>query len=254
MTNLQIRFIKMLDDYGYDVFNTEMIKNTRLFNTSEFNSVINTLSRIGLIIRLERGKFVRSSFAEDYVIANFLASDGGIAYWTALNAHGLTEQFANKTFVQTAMRKNDISKGSRQYKFVKVDKNKLFGYNTYGYGNHQYRMTDVEKTIIDCFDMPRYSGWYQEAIKGFYNAKIYQSKLIKYCKLIKNNSLIKRLGFLADFLQKPEMDKFIEYALKTISKEYVLFEIGGKKEGKYENKWKLVLNIPKDEILEIANS
>jgi predicted transcriptional regulator of viral defense system len=254
MTNLQIKFISLLDDYGYDVFNLEMIRNTNLFHDREINSVIRSLTRNGLLNRIERGKYVRSSFSDDNVIANFMAIDGGIAYWSALNAHGLTEQFANRTFIQTAMAKKDLSDGSRQYKFIKVPEYKLFGYKTYGFGNHTYKMTDVEKTIIDCFDLPQYSGWYQEIIKAFNNATLYQSKMIKYCKLMRNNSLIKRLGFLADFLEKPKMEGFIIYAQDTINRDYSLFEIGNEKEGEYDSKWKLVLNIPRDEILEIANS
>ncbi len=254
MAELQRKFIRMLDDYGYDIFSFDMIRKTNLFSESNITTAIRSLLKTGFIERLERGKFVRSSFSEDYAIANFMAPDGGIAYWTALNALGLTEQFANRTFVQTAMRKKRISGKSRHYEFIKVSESKLFGYKTYGYGNHSYKMTDVEKTIIDCFDMPQYAGWYQETIKGLNNAKLYQSKMIKYCKRMKNNSLIKRLGFLIDFLDKPNMNEFIEYAQRTIDSNYSLFEIGGKKAGEYCSKWKLVLNIPRDEILEIAHS
>ena len=254
MTNLQIKFISLLDDYGYDVFNLEMIRNTNSFHDREINNVIRSLIRNGLLNRIERGKYVRSSFSDDNVIANFMANDGGIAYWSALNAHGLTEQFANRTFVQTAKAKKDLSDRNRQYIFIKVPEYKLFGYKTYGFGNHVYKITDVEKTIIDCFDLPQYSGWYQETIKGFNKAILYQSKMIKYCKSMQNNSLIKRLGFLADFLEKPKMDEFIKYAQSIINTDYSLFEIGGEKEGEYDSKWKLVLNIPRNEIFEIANS
>ena len=183
-----------------------------------------------------------------------MAPDGAIAYWTALNALGLTEQFANRTFVQTALRKKEFIKKGQHFVFVKVPSYKLFGYKTYGHGNHIYKMTDVEKTIIDCFDLPQYCGWYQETIKAFYNAKLYQSKIIKYCKRMKNISLIKRLGFLTEFLEKPNMSEFVEYAQTIIDKNYSLFEIGGEKAGEYDSKWKLVLNISKDEIAEIANS
>lgn len=254
MAELQRKFIRMLDDYGYDVFNFDMIRGTKSFSESNITTAIRSLVKTGYLEHLEKGKYVRSSFSEDHVIANFMAPDGGIAYWTALNAHGLTEQFANRTFIQTAMRKKRISNGSRHFEFIQVPEHKLFGYKNYGYGNHQYKMTDVEKTIIDCFDLPQYAGWYQETIKGLNNAKPYQSKMIKYCKRMKNISLIKRLGFLIDFLEKPNMDKFIEYAQGVINKNYSLFEIGGDKTGEYCSKWKLVLNIPKDEISEIANS
>ena len=254
MAELQRQFTRMLDDFGFDVFNIDMLRKTELFTDQQITTAIWSLSKTGTIVRLEKGKFVRNSYTDDKVIANFMAPDGGIAYWTALNAHGLTEQFANRTFVQTAMRKNSIFEKSRLYEFIKVPKYKLFGYKTYGYGNHQFKMTDVEKTIIDCFDLPRYAGWYHETIKALNNAKLYQSKMIKYCKLMNNMSLIKRLGFLIDFLEKPNMNEFIQYAQNTIDNNYSLFEIGGNKEGEYNSRWKLVLNIPRDEIMEIANS
>jgi len=69
-----------------------------------------------------------------------------------------------------------------------------------------------------------------------------------------NVSLVKRLGFLIEFLNKPNMNDFIEYAQSVVGTNYSLFEIGGEKDGEYNSRWKLVLNIPKDEILEIANS
>jgi len=254
MAELQRQFIRMLNDYGFDVFTLDMLRKTELFTNTQITTAIWSLSKTGTIVRLEKGKYVRDSFFDDKVIANFMAPDGGIAYWTALNAHGLTEQFANRTFVQTAMRKSSISENSRLYEFIKVPKNKLFGYKTYGYGNHQYKMTDVEKTIIDCFDLPQYAGWYHETIKALNNAKLYQSKMIKYCKQMNNMSLIKRLGFLVDFLKKPNMKDFIQYAQNNIDSNYSLFEIGGNKEGEYNSKWKLVLNIPREEIFEIATS
>jgi len=254
MSELQRNFIKMLDDFGYDVFNLKMIRETGLFSDSQITSAIWSLTKGKFLTRLEKGKYIRSSFTDDKVIANFMAPDGGIAYWSALNLHGLTEQFANKLFIQTAMRKKNVFEGSRIFKFIKVPKEKLFGYKTYGYGNHTYKMTDIEKTIIDCFDLPQYGGWYQETIKALNNAKLYQSKMIKYCKKMHNTSLLKRLGFLIEFLEIPKMQDFIDYAHNEIDKNYSLLEIGGDKKGEYNSRWKLVLNIPKDEILEIANS
>ena len=254
MSELQIEFIRMLDDFGYDVFDLKMIRETGLFSDSQITSAIWSLTKRKYLTRLEKGKYFRSSFSDDRVLANFMAPDGGIAYWTALNSHGLTEQFANKLFIQTAMRKKNVKDGNRNYKFIKVPKEKLFGYKTYGYGNHKYKMTDIEKTIIDCFDLPQYCGWYYETIKALNNAKLYQTKMIKYCKLMHNTSLLKRLGFLVELLKIPKMQDFVDYARNEIDKNYSLFEIGGEKKGEYNSRWKLVLNIHRDEILEIANS
>jgi predicted transcriptional regulator of viral defense system len=254
MAELQRTFIRMLEDFGYDIFSLEMIRETHLFTDAQITSALWSLSKSKYITRLEKGKYVKSSFSDDKVIANFMAPDGGIAYWSALNIHGLTEQFVNRTFVQTAMRKKNNIDKNRPYEFIKVPDYKLFGYKTYGIGNHQYKMTDIEKTIIDCFDLPQYAGWYQEIIKALDNAPLYQSKMIKYCKQMNNVSLIKRLGFLIEFLEKPNMEAFIHYAQSAIDKNYSLLEIGGEKKGEYNNRWKLVLNLSKEEILEIAQS
>lgn len=255
MTDLQKKFIDILDEYGYDIFSVQMIKDTNKLSLNKIHQVIRTLSRSKLIIKLERGKYIRSGFIDSLVIANFLAPDGGIAYWSALNYHGLTEQFVNVIFVQTATRKNEeITINGLRYKFVKVNARKTIGYKTVGYGNHKYKITDLEKTIVDCFDLPHLAGWYQEIIKAFKHAKINQSKLIKYCKIIDNMAVIKRLAFLSELLQKPNMERFIDYAQKNINQNYSSFEIDKSRSGKLNSRWKLIMNMKEKEILEIANS
>ena len=244
----------MLDEFGYDIFNLKMIKDTNYFSDKRITYALKSLTKTGSIIKIEQGKYIRNNFSDEFVIGNFLAPDGGIAYWSALNSHGLTEQFPNVVFVQTAKRRGEVIFRNLRYRFVKVDARKLVGYKELGYGNHRYRMSDVEKTIVDCFDLPQHAGWYHETIKAFYNAKINPNKLIRYCKIIDNASAAKRLGFLCEFLQKPNMDSFVTYALSLTKKSYSLFEIGGEKTGAYNNRWKLIINLSADEILEIANS
>ena len=120
----------MLDDYGYDVFSLDMIRGTGLFTDTQIASAIWSLSKTGFIQHLERGKYIRACFNDDKIISNFMAPDGAIAYWTALNAHGLTEQFANKTFIRTALRKKEFIDKDKDFIFVKVPAFKLFGHNT----------------------------------------------------------------------------------------------------------------------------
>lgn len=255
MTQLQKEFIDLLDEFGYDIFSVQMIKDCERIPINKIHQAIRTLSHSGLLIKLERGKYIRSSFIDSNVIGSFLAQDGGIAYWSALNFHNLTEQFANVIFVQSAVRRSkERVINNVRYKFIKIKPNKLIGYKVIGYGNHMYKITDLEKTILDCFEMPQFSGWYQEIIKAFHSADINQNKLINYCKLINNKSVIKRLGFLTEFLQKTNMEKFIEYAQSIVTKPYILFEIDGEIKGEYNKRWKIIINMPKDEILEIANS
>lgn len=78
-------------------------------------------------------------------------------------------------------------------------------------------MTDVEKTIVDCFDLPQYAGSFSETIKAFKRATLSARKLAKYCKAVKNQSVVKRLAYLSDLLDKPNMSLFLNYARKSIN-------------------------------------
>ena len=207
-----------------------------------------------MIIRLEKGKYCRHNFSDEYVIGSFIVKTGGIAYWTAMNFHGLTEQIPNVVYVQTTQAKRNKAIFGVRYKFIRVKEQKLTGFKTFGYGNHQFQITDVEKTVIDCFDLPQYGGGYNEIIKAFFKANLSAQKMVKYCKAIDNIAVTKRLAYLCELLEKPKMDYFIKYAQTVRNEKYNLFESDGDKKGKTNRRWRLVLNLEEDEIIEIANS
>jgi predicted transcriptional regulator of viral defense system len=247
--------LNILDENQWDVFSLEMLCEATKLDKSELHSALWYLTNKQMIVSVQRGKYRRGHFTDEKVIACFIAPDGGIAYWTALNAHGLTEQFPNKTFVQNSRRKGELSVegiGS-DFHFITVKPQKLVGYTTLGYGNHSYQMTDVEKTIVDCFDLPEYSGGYHEAIKGFNRAKLNAKKMASYCKAVNNIALTKRLAYLSELLSKPNMEYFLEYAESVRNKKYSPFDASIPHKGKYLSRWRLIVNMSEDEILEIAN-
>ncbi|TVR88682.1 MAG: hypothetical protein EA411_04180 [Saprospirales bacterium] len=59
-----------------------------------------------------------------------------------------------------------------------------------GYGNHKFRMTDMEKSIADCFHLPQYSGGYEELLHSFNKAKISSTKLTEAANSVKSNAMI----------------------------------------------------------------
>ena len=253
ITTQQLSFIKLLDEYEINIFTLKDIE--KRINQSFKNSrvIIDKLVQKGLLIRLEKGKYCRHNFNDEWVISNYLAKDGVVAYWSALNRHGLTEQFPNTVFVQTTKEKKEKNIQSVRYKFIRVAKRKLTGYKLYGFGNNQYRMTDIEKTIVDCFDLPEYSGGYAELIRALNTAQLDAGLMVKYCKVIDNIAATKRIAFLAEFLQKPNFDVFLKYAKKIVNEKYNLFDPIGLNAGEYVNHWKIRLNVSREEISEICN-
>lgn len=254
MVRIQKELIRFLDNNGWDIFSITMLKEKSNLTPQQINEALRRLIQSKIILRLERGKYCRHNFSDEYVIGSFLVKKGGIAYWTAISYHGLTEQIPNVVYVQTIQPKKNKTIFGVRYKFILVKKKKLIGHIVMGYGNRQFQITDIEKTIVDCFEIPKYGGGYNEIIKAFNNANLSAQKMVKYCKAIDNIAVTKRLAYLCELLKKPKMEYFIKYAQSIKNKKYNLFESGGQKTGKSIIRWRLILNMEEKEIIEIANS
>lgn len=250
----EAKLLEYINDYGLDIFVMEDLLKENNMSPKEIEIALRNLIKSNLIKIIERGKYCKHNFRDENVIGNFLVKDGGIGYWSAMNYHGLTEQIPNVIFVQTSQKKKDKSIFGVKYKFIQVKKTKLIGYKTEGYGNYQFRISDVEKTIVDCFDLPQHSGGYPEIIKAFARADMSARKMVAYCKAIDNIAVVKRLAYLTELLEKSNMNYFIEYALSVRNNKYNLFDYNGNANGKSIRRWRLVLNMEPNEILNIAGS
>lgn len=249
----QQQFIRLMDEYEIDIFSIDDIESILDHEFSNLNEIIENLNEKEFLSRIERGKYCRTNFRDEKVIGCYLVADGVISYWSALNIHGLTEQFPNTVFIQTIKVKSDKKVFGVPYQFVKINPRKRTGIQKQGFGNHRYTITDKEKTIVDCFDLPQYSGGYPELIRAFNDAELDQDKLIEYCKAINSLSAIKRMAFLTEFLDKKKLARFLKFAEKKVNPRYVLIDPFGKEKGAFNSKWKLRLNISEDEIRAICN-
>jgi len=253
ITTEQMNFLKYLETEEIQVFSVE---DTKKFDfQGEFtNELLENLTKKEFLTRIERGKYCRANFREENVIGTFLAKDSAVAYWSALNLHGLTEQFPNKIFIQTTQIKKEVKFAGTTYQFVKIQANKKTGITFNGYGNYKYPITDIEKTIVDCFDLPQYSGGFAELIRAFYQAKVNVKKLTDYCNAVDNIAVIKRLGFLAELFEKKNLTSFIQFARSKVNRSYNLFDPFGENTGKPNNDWYLRINLSEDNILEIVKN
>jgi predicted transcriptional regulator of viral defense system len=253
LTVSQMNFLKQLDEEEISLFTMDFLKETAA-NSENLNNIIENLVRKGFLHRLERGKYCRSTFRDELVIGTFLVHDSAIAYWSALNLYGLTEQFPNTVFIQTTCKKNPISVFGTKYQFIKINSQKRVGITYNGYGNYKYPITDVEKTILDCFDLPQYSGGYAELIRAFYHVKLNAEKLISHSVSINNIAAIKRICFLSELFNKKELLPFIEFARTKVNRTYNLFDPFGENIGKPDCKWYLRLNLSEEVIMNIVQS
>ena len=250
----QQEFIQLIDEYEVSVFSIATIESYLQRTYNNLNEILENLVEKKFLSRLERGKYCRSTFRNDMVIGCFLTTDGTVAYWSALNLHGLTEQFSNTMFIQTIRQKKQKSISGTIFKFVKVKPTMIAGIVKQGYGSNAFSMTDVEKTIIDCFVLPQYSGGYAELIRAFANANLDAQKMVDYCKIINNIAVTKRLACLANILGKEKFIPFSKYARSVVNEVYTLFNPFGSDEGEFIKEWKIRLNISREQIFDICKN
>ena len=245
--------MNLISDNELSIFNIDMLV---LLSGKQYIDLKPALKKLIIneqLSRVEKGLYCVRNFRNPYIIANRLLNDSVIAYWSALNLHQLTEQIPNVVYSQSIRQKKDTKVFNVRYKFVEVKGNKICGISQMGYGSEMFKITDIEKTLLDCFDLPQHSGGYEELIRAFYHAKISGSKLLTYGKQMENLSILKRIAFLSELFEMTQLANFRLEVSKLTNSRYTLLDPLGNDTGEFNIKWKIRVNIPQENLLSIIN-
>ena len=211
--------------------------------------VLLRLEKRGIIERIEKGKYliiplgaVKGEYTlHEFVIGSTLIDPHCIAYWSALNYYGLTEQIPTTVFLQTTARKKnqEIKIFGVRYQIIRIKKEKVFGIRKEWIEETQINITEKEKTIIDCLDKPQYSGGIVEVAKALKNNKFDRKKLEDYAQRIGNSGVIRRLGYLCELFN-------IKVKLPKLNvRNYLLLDPTMPKNGLKSAKWRIIINLDK---------
>ena len=223
----------------------EAVKITGL-GKNTLKVLLSRLEKRGWVERIEKGKYIiiplgaeKGEYTlHEFVIGSLLVKPSAIAYWSALNYHGFTEQIPNTVFVQTTARKKrqDLRVFGVRYKIIRIKPGKFFGVEKVWIEEFQAPITDREKTVEDCLDKPRYCGGIIEVAKAF-REELGTEKLREYALRMNNSAVIRRLGYLCDYfgvnieLPKPK------------TRNYILLDPTMPGEGNVDSKWRVIVNV-----------
>ncbi len=252
-TNYDTKIINWLDDNEIQYFSFDFVFKKLHKKIPNLDLIIERLVKKEVLYRLEKGKYVRRNFSNEHVIGSFLVRDGVIAYWTALNLHGLTTQFSNSIYVQTSRQKSIKRVLGVMYRFVKVKEAKIGSIVKFGHGNNEFAITNIEKTLFDCIDLPQYSGGIEQLFTAIAKAKLNSSNLIAAAEQVGNISATKRIAYLIELYKKKNCKHFLEYANSKVNSKYSLLDINSSNDGPYNAKWKLRLNVNEESLLSLQN-
>ena len=220
-------------------------------HTSQF---LDRLKRKGWILRIKRGLYVMVPLSADeegnpqvheFHVAMHLVSPAAIAYWTALNHHGMTEQLPRTVFIAT---NHPVRHPPKEvlwfsYRIVSLRPQRFFGIMQEWIDESPVSITDKEKTIIDGLDLPGYVGGVGEIAKALRISwkQLNKERLFQYAVRMGNTAVAKRLGFLLETLKIGDAESLRREAQR--SKGFPLLDPQLPRRGKHSRRWGLLVNV-----------
>ncbi len=254
---LSTLLLTSLAEQGRSIFTFEEAAATLGKKNGSLRQLLSSLVKKGWIRRLEKGKYLilplesglASRWTEhEFVIASHLIEPYYIDFWSALNFYGYTERIPPVVFVATTIkRKKAVEISGVAYRFVCLSRRKFFGWQTTTIFEQKVNIATKEKAVADCLDLPQYAGGVVEVAKALkYGEKEMDLvRVTEHAIRMGNGAILKRLGFLLDTLTllTPALAHRIE---TNLTSGYALLDAPGSKVGRYDSKWKVLVNVNED--------
>jgi len=239
----------------------EIIKALNL-NKDNAYYYLRKLKELGILIDAgKRGVFIVNMHGSGnlnvhpYTMIDFVASPSAVAYWSALDYYGWSNRSPNIVYIQTPARNayhNVVNYGNMKvvkisnfyFKPVNVKPEKFFGFTEAMINGKKVLITDMEKTLIDCLDKPKYAGTMEELFDALENAEFDKEKLIGYLRKFNNKAVIKRLGFVSELFGWDMENVLFAMLSRKDRRSYSLLDPNGPNTGEFNYKWGLRINVP----------
>ena len=231
------------------------VKQARKIFKEEPYLILHSLKKKKWILTLKSGLYAivpldigvkgsESYIVHDFVIASYLVKPYYIGFWSALNYHGLSDQIPRTVFVSTTKAKKPLNILNTEFNFIQLHKNKFIGIEEIEMEEYKIKISNINKTVVDCLDHSEHCGGIDEISRSiFFNHEELNFKKIRnYGIKMKNITIFKRLGYI---LEKIELLDKYEEILRGIklTKGYPMLDKIAHKKGKYNEKWKLIINV-----------
>ena len=199
----------------------------------------------GWIVAIRRNTYCMVDIAsglpvcDKYEIGSHLSPSACIGYHTALEFHGLAHQPFNETYVKSLSRFNSFSFEDVDYTYCRQTK-EIVGVTT-PKGNPYVRVTDVESTLLDCFDRIDRVGGIEELLHCMEGiVMLNEEKLTNYLAKHDKAFLYQKTGFLLE-LTKDQVnisDNLLEMC-RTKGTKSVKWLTNDEESDTFVNKWRM---------------
>ncbi len=275
--------IKTMGPSGAHLIMTIYSRNRLVFHLQEAAEILGghasaskVLSRLiqhGIVTRLKPGTFRLVPFelgfekeylGNPYIVARELVLNrhqgAQTAYYlshgSAFDLHQLVTQPQLIVYVSSSsMIRPRIIQGT-EFRFVRCKAKDLFGLTDMWIDkNEKVWVSDLERTLLDGLKQPAYCGGFSEVAKGFYikHQILDPQKLIDYAVKLDIGAVNRRLGYLMELYHIGSRIHW-EFLQTTLTTTYQLLDPELPAQGQHIAKWRLRLNISREELLAIRGT
>ena len=179
---------------------------------------------------------------DKFLVAGNLKEEYYISHHSALELHGLAESIFNKVYITIRNYSRPLQYCDITYEFVSTKY--FFGIDELKYKSTRLKVSDVEKTVLDCIRKIKYAGGLDELAKSFLGIPtLNYKKLLDYLKRFDETALYHKTGFILESLDELSPPKdFLNKIKKKVSKK--VYYLDRDKASKFNRKWNLM--IPKN--------
>ena len=236
-------------------------------NSQLASSLLHKAVHRGLVSRLKPGVFVivppelgnASDYAGDpYLTAKRLAGSAPsfISHASAMEIHRMVTQPQLVVFASSSKRLRSRTLHGMEFRFVFIQPEHYFGTAKHWVTKQEsVDISDLERTVIDGLRQPEYCGGITEVAKGLWmrHQDMQAKKLVDYALRISTGAVLRRLGYLLELYAIAPQSELARLR-DVLSETYVPLDPMLPKEGPHLRRWRLQLNITRQELESIRTS
>lgn len=242
---------RLLLQHGLYVFESRTLAALLGVESSRLAHLLQRMEQEGLVVRVERGKYVllglesAQTLANPLSVASQLVTPSYVSFWSALHFHGLTEQAPRTVFVAVTRQKRPFAFRGTTFQFVRLAPHMFFGYRREMLVGLSLTVADEAKAILDSLYLPGNAGGLTEVAKALRAAlldgRVETAQLVEYARRMCNASLAGRLGYLLERLGQSA-------AGLEPPRGPVALDPSRPRGGAYDRRWKVYVNVAGEEL------
>jgi len=261
------RLVAFLHERGRTLFNHADVEDVLSLAPKSARNLVAGLVNRGLATRLKPGLFIlvpfelgreREYLGNPYVVARELAdtADYYVSHASAMDLHQMVTQPQLAVFVTSPKAIRPRTVLGTEFRFVRCKPEDMFGIvELWATKTERVRVSDLERTVLDCLKQPEHCGGFTEIAKGFWMRRdtIAIPKLVDCALRLGIGAVMRRLGFLLETFEISAPAE-LERLRSELTATYALLDPLMPSEGPWLSRWRLRVNVEPEELRAIVST